>query len=630
MSRLAPLLCVVLAAALQVHKLLVYFPHPADLLDPAKRLTHVDFPVMEYQMEAARRFFDAGGALWGYDPFYLNGFPLSFLWNSNVCLQILGVLTDLPSAEILKLFFAGCIVLEPFLVYTALRNFGIGREAGLWATLVVLLYLKIAHPVLLLASGMLTSYLVVPVFLLAWSLLYRVSTSEPPARVWLLLPWVLAAGLLVHKTFVIFAAPTCAVLAVELLRRRDARRIAYFCGSFAFAFALNAFWIVPALALRHHLDFSFNSFFRHPFTIPVTDWRLLLGERIRGVANGTYLLVTAGAFLALRGLRALRRDGNALLFRMVVATAGTLAFLVAFGFLLPGLEHLHAVRFHFALGTLLSVPGAALLDRALRAPAHRANAWRAGLLALAAGSLALPNYERVLGRAIAAGEPTLLQRVPLFRFEDDPAVREAGAVRAWLLAHVPPGEGIFLSTYPGNHYLSGLYVGSGLRFVSAPYNHIYLEHNYVNRYFQDVLRGSREPPHMWGGEPRAALSPDDFARWARFFGARWWVVDRAGSDYDLAAIDGMTRVETLGRTEIYRYDAPMSDFAAGAGDVEREYGRIVIRNARPEDGALVLKMHWFDGFRVKGALGIRPAFVEGLPVPFVRIEDPEPTVELRF
>lgn len=633
MRRLFPLACIGLAAYLQVSKVFAYFGSAANIVDPARRLTHIDFPVLEYQMESARRFYEASGSLWGYDPFFLNGFPLSFLWNSNVALQGLGVLfSGVPSAELLKLFFVGCVVLEPFLIYAALANFGIGREARLWTTVGTLLYLKLAHPVLLLVSGMLTSYLAFPLFLCAWSLMYRLARDDDASwRLRLALPPLLALALLLHKSFLVFASPVCAVLALDLLRRRDTRRIALFCGSFAFAFAANAFWIAPALRLADGVDFSYSSFFRHPLGIPVTDWRLLLGERVTGLLNGAYLLLAVGAFLAWRGLVSLRRDGRRLLFQLVAATAGTLGFLIAFGHLVPGLEGLHAARFFWGLGVVLSVPAAYRLDAVLAAAsAARHRAIAAALLLLTALSLALPNYERFIRASIASGEPTLLQKLPIFQFDEPRQVREAAELRDWLERHVAPGDNIFLSTHPGNHYLASLYAGSGLRFASAPYNHIYLKYNYLNRYFQDVLRGGLDPGHMWGGEPLFERPAGDFAELARFFNVRWWVVDRSGAELILSDIEGMTRVATLGDYEIHRYDVPMSDFLVGTGELQVDYGRIVIRNARPEGGVLVLKMHWFDGFEVEGARGIAPHAVEGLPLPFVRIDEPGPTVELSF
>ncbi len=88
------LLAITVIGFLQASKILVCFRDIGHVFD-ASRIDHVDYPTLEYQIEIARRFIEKSGSLWGYDPFYLSGFPLSFLWNSNVFLQCLGQL--LPS-----------------------------------------------------------------------------------------------------------------------------------------------------------------------------------------------------------------------------------------------------------------------------------------------------------------------------------------------------------------------------------------------------------------------------------------------------------------------------------------------------------------------------------------------------
>jgi hypothetical protein len=289
------------------------------------------------------------------------------------------------------------------------------------------------------------------------------------------------------------------------------------------------------------------------------------------------------------------------------------------------------VRFYFGLGTVLGLPVAVGLERLLEKVTPRRRPAAAGMaLAFVASALLLPSYGSLIEADIEARAPSLMQRSALFAFDADRPAAEALDLRSWLKDNIPPSQNIFLSTHPGNHHMSGLYVGTGLRFISAPYNHVFLKHNYVNRYFQDFVRGTRQPQHAWSAPPTFAAGNDRFGELAHFFNVRWWVIDRAGAGVDFGRIAGMTQVHTIGDYAIYRYDVRMSDFLLGSGDLAFDYGRIVIRNARPVSGRLVLKLHWFEDFRVTGATSVGPFPIAGMPLPFVAIMDPGHTVELRF
>ena len=59
------------------------FPTFGSILDPASPVVVVDHAIHEYHGALGARFFREAGTTWGYDPFFMAGYPETPVWDSS-------------------------------------------------------------------------------------------------------------------------------------------------------------------------------------------------------------------------------------------------------------------------------------------------------------------------------------------------------------------------------------------------------------------------------------------------------------------------------------------------------------------------------------------------------------------
>ncbi|HPI76146.1 MAG TPA: hypothetical protein PLK80_05380, partial [bacterium] len=185
-----------------------------------------DFAALKYQCEAAREFHSASGAIWGYDPHFMAGFPLGFVWNSNIALQRLAVLfPDASVDSVLKAFISIGLLLFAPLWWVSLRNFGLTRSEAAFGMALGGAYFMAGMPMLFFLGGMPTAGAGTCLSLLAASFVFKFA-KEGRAASWAGAAAACALALFVHKTSAVALAPAfLAAAAWALLRRRFLRAV---------------------------------------------------------------------------------------------------------------------------------------------------------------------------------------------------------------------------------------------------------------------------------------------------------------------------------------------------------------------------------------------------------------------
>ena len=244
LSRTGALFALCVLGATHTAVALLAFDPFASFLSAAS-IDTFDYCALDYQCHIARETFAASGRLWGYDPYFLAGHVQTFVWNSNVFLQVLAVaLWFLPIGMVLKLVTVFAAAAVPLLVYVGWRGLGFDRRVSLVGALVGVLWfrLTIAHAYWVI--GMTTGFLVLSLSLACLGLMAALWRDQKRAW-WLLL--LLPLTLLVHKTAVVTFVLPATVLVLFRLPLLRARHVGLLAAAGALTLVVNAFWIVPML-----------------------------------------------------------------------------------------------------------------------------------------------------------------------------------------------------------------------------------------------------------------------------------------------------------------------------------------------------------------------------------------------
>ena len=327
---------VVSLLVLHVAGTMILFP-PRALRSPDP-ITSGDGAYHYYQTLAVHRILNRGGHPWGYDPFFMAGYPagVPFDVDAKGAELFCHAFSRLGFPQAFKAWALIALLLAPAMLYAAGRALGLTRAEATAAVGLALLYWHFGRPFLghlrwagkhsfLLASG-----LCVLVLALIWRALdargrgrigWLAGGTALAAAAWQISP--LALPMLVPGLLVLLAG------ALRRLRLRDHGAIAL---GLALVVLVNAGWIVPMLRL-------------HDARLPTSYWLQLRGlQEIAFVyTRKTSIVFAAITVLGCWGLMLLgRRHRSA---GAALAVTGAAWFLAAFfGARVPALARIDPGR----------------------------------------------------------------------------------------------------------------------------------------------------------------------------------------------------------------------------------------------------------------------------------------------
>jgi len=122
------------------------------------------------QCLTAKKLLVSYGKIWGYDPFFLAGYPSGALLDADNKAWELFVFLFSPLSEgfAFKLYFILFFLMYPFLLYGAARNFGLSRSDGIIAAILAILFFYLSPAIDCVSWGMISwvfvSYLSIYIF----------------------------------------------------------------------------------------------------------------------------------------------------------------------------------------------------------------------------------------------------------------------------------------------------------------------------------------------------------------------------------------------------------------------------------------------------------------------------------
>jgi len=603
--------------ALQAFMAVMSFDTREDLFNK-KPVLNVDFTSQYYWAHAAREFYDKDSRLWGYDPYFMAGYPLDFVFNSALPVQIAGLLADDSDlSRVVKVCFVASLLLVPLTLYFALSQFGLEKGPALAATGLGVAYFWAGENSFLAHMGMISGAFMLHFFLVPAGLLWKF-LHERSHRPFSLLVFIVPIAFTVHKTAFVLVLPLAAIWVLFYSRKLSGRELFMIAGIFGLAAIFNLHWLYPFAKYFHlKIENPATTFFQSEGALQIIkDLAAIPGVHPHYGIPLIRLIILATGVL---GIVRLARKEQDLMPPLLVGIA-FLGILSYFGSYVEPLRHLQPYRYVTAY-FYLWLPAAGF---GLAAIYERSTA-------IKGGDIAAPLVFAVVLFLIVAflpGFARFSQVAPLKTAMD----KDSAELVNWVENNTDKSARLLIedinewNTRPGE---KPLYGGARLvhllpllverELVGGPLPNAFIKHHYAG--FHDGKFLKRSIKHMTGPELDRAMGDYNIG-WA----IAWSTESRTRfRNYEAAVL-----MRSIGPFDCFRIKREHSFFLQGSGKVTAEWNRIYLSELKPENGKVVLSYHFANGFRTDPRLVVEAYKTGSDPVGFISIEDPPPKLMLKL
>ncbi len=653
-AAIALLVAVLAAHAIQAVRL---FPTPRALVDNEHPVILVDHALHLYHGAIGSRFLRDHGTTWGYDPFFMAGYPETPVWDSSSNLSILfqALAGGGYHPRAYNIGLLACSILALASIPAGAAAAGVGRWEISLAALLGWLYVHCGWPDVFWRSGLFGFVTASCGIVLLIGLLLRFERRPGAGR------WVAVAGMgavvwFAHVTAPIMILGAALGFTLTTARHHSWRRYAALVAMALFALVVNLVWLVPLWRFRGIR--SVRSF----FMTPTSGWFLISKYLRQDIDSrlGLLILVVGAA-----GLVAWLREGR----RVQAATFGGAALvclaLALFGGQWNVTRTLEPLRFAVPLHLILAVPAGSVLARGTarligrfrdrrRGAVVAAVVWTFALVAAVAtmpGMFLFMAKRLMVQRPLVAGlRPEMNRLVRWLSDNTDASARILFEDQLRLYEDTDPESTHWTPLLP-------VLLGRDARqFIGGEYQLAFIRHHQLAS-FGDFQLGGR-PIDLW--------TPDELRDYCNLYNIGWVVCWSPLSNFCFDQWEEAHRVATLpryhsanrpisdnvyvhqaltsrggpdlaaryisegdGRYVIYRVQRTHSFVLTGEGRVAGvDLNRIELADLVPSEGAVVLSLHWLDTWRTDPPLPVDPVLVSADPVPFVRISISRPLKRL--
>ena len=593
----------------QLSSTLLCFKTPAELFR-AETIINIDWCSQYYWSHAARQFFQGSHRLWGFDPYYMAGYPLDFVFNSSLPVQVSNIIfRPLPIGLVIKWFFFLTFLAAPLNFYFASKNFGLGRGASLGAAALGVSYFWLGEDALFGNWGMLSGSFLLNFYLLAASCFYKY-LSQPGRKSFMLFTVTLALSVLIHKTFVVLIGLPFFILLLIFMRRIKSGAWLSIIGAGVFSILVNGFYLMPLIRfLPNKIEDPNTTFFQN--TQPLQFLADLFPAIFPGGVPIGRILILVPALYGIFQLKKSKETRDLFLFS-AIGLASFFVF-VYFGSFLGILRNLQPYRYLTALFFLLT-PAAGFGLSKIRER-------------FAPTSKTMP--------VVFAGLLLALQFAPSFRIFY--AVSPLSSVwpgkvlslKAWLEKNTDQSGRIMMediNKWEGKlaPYGSSRFVGLAPALmprylVGGPLPNAFIRHHYVS--FHDGLFLNKAIGEYTDRELEEKI---------KLYNIRWAVAWSEVSKHRLEKFPLARLAARFDDLEIFEINNDPEWFLIGTGALKADYDRIELSNLKPENNIVVLKMHWLDGFKARPGCEIFRYQAGGDPIGFLGLKNPAPEVLLEY
>ena len=603
----------------------------ALLFDPVRGivsnqpLIDQDWGLHFHHLKSLEAFWRQDGRLWGYNPFFMAGYPSNTIQDLSIKLFELVALAlssfGGSSVQWFKLAAFCAMASVPWLMWFAARNFFAADEtkdrAGLIAALLGTIYWWNSLPREMFFYGMIgfptASYLSV----LGVSLFHRLAATPVPSG-YLKAGWLLfaAAILPLHVQSVLtFAPPMIALLAAKPVLW-NGRMAGWILAAAALAILANSLWLFPAINHRTD-DVSASIVAQLPLFASTHPWTFLLdylGPSGFWTFRPTFMekgFRLALLLLGVLGIRRLLQNAQRTL-GITLASALLLLFLVTyFGAFVPAVKAWQPLRFKVPFDLFLAIGAAYALTGWLTT----GRAERSSLVPVLLGCGVIAFLFNLV-QSEAAGKMHLRSQLkPELLSVVDWIARETPA-DARLLFEESGDESGFV--YDGA-YLSALLPSlTGRQLIGGPINLYNDRHHFAEFHSGILLKKSVE-----------TLSDEQLRNYLRLYNIGAVVAFHPASIQRLRSIPGLVTVEQrIGPVHLMKVNQQLSWFIEGEGKIKAGWNDLALSEIKGSQ--VILKYHWVEGLTASPSVTIEAVKILDDPIPFIKLVMPPANVHLRI
>ena len=598
----------VLLTVAQIALTLAGFRTRQDLLND-QPIVNVDFSSQYYWAHAAREFHRRQGRLWGYDPWFMAGYPLDFISNSSLPLQMMAVaFPGQPLGRLIKILFILSFALVPLILYAGLIQFGLRPWPALAAAGLGLVHFWLAEPSLFGRWGMISGAFLLSFSFLTLGLLLRYLRERGTGTL-AALAAALALALTIHKTALMLVfAPALIWIALDA-RRLKLRDFLGLVAALAVTALVNRHWLGPFLRfLPLKVEDSATDFFQNTDLLRwIKD--LVPIQAFFGIPLCRLLMIGLGVI----GLIKLRRERSSLFWPLAAGLAffGTFSY---FGSLVPLLRHLQPYRYvseYFYLWLPAAGVGLGSVKERLagRPRLQRASPLLFSLLLLAL--LLMPGFQ-------------YFSLVAPLRTDLD---RDSQDLVAWVKARTDPSARIMIEDINAWEGKQGVYGGARLphllpllcrrELIGGPLPNAFILHHYAS--FQDGRLLNR---------PVSAFRDRDLAEVLDRYNVGWVVCWSEAAKARFQAYPAAGVREDFGTLAVFTLARPHNFFLAGQGGVKADFDSLELSDLATANGRVVVSYHWVDGLRSEPPAKLVKVPAGDDPAGFIGIQDPPASLRI--
>jgi hypothetical protein len=615
MSRKAIFSALVFVLFLSAYSITIFLK-PEDIFSPTPIYTD-DYSMHFSQCLSTKRFLLSEGKCWGYDPFFLAGYPSGALVDADNkgWEMFFFIFSPLSEGFAFKLYLILFLFLYPLFLYGAARNFNLSRGESITATILSMFFFTLSIAMDFVSYGM-VSYVFMCFFsIYLFSLFYKLFEDFTWRR-YLSATFLSALILLMHILFSVHLFIPVLILYVCTWGKRSFSHHVLMLLMVVFILLVNSFWLIPVLqffndktARPENYTFALQiTNLSEIFKVYIAQKTSILYKKIPAL-NNTFMDVILLLF-GICGLSTWWKEKKLKLF-LPFAGGGIFIFIIVYyGSHTNFFPQLQPQRFTVPMNIFLIIPASVGISLALQ------NIFQGKSVTTI---LFIFSLTFVLLVVPIVKPLKIIYRDKLYRLSCEfPAPIKD--LLNWLEANTTPEGRILLedSEFDTSHQYYGAHLPA-------------LFPEYVNREFLCGPRPMYPIKHSYASFTAGLLfekkigdySLEEIKHQFNLYNVKWIVCWSEESKKVFPQFPGyILKLKEIDKFTIYQVNREPSFFLKGKGLVKSDYNRIELSQVVPQDSEVIINYHWMNFFKTNPARKLERVFVGDDPVGFIRIVDP--------
>jgi MFS family permease len=592
------------------------FLKPQDIFSNSPIYTD-DYSMHFSHCLSTKRFLLSEGKCWGYDPFFLAGYPSGALVDADNkgWEMFFFIFSPLSEGFAFKLYLILFLLLYPFFLYGAARNFNLSETQSLLASLLGVLYFYLSLAADFIYWGMLSYTFMCFFSLYIFSLFYKLFERFSWKR-YLILTFLSSLLLLMHiLSPVHLFIPILILYFLNFKKLSPAHHLLMVLMGVVILLA-NSYWLIPTVqffddktARPENYNFSLQIDSISEFINVYVKQKISKLYRRSPELNNTFMDVIL-LLLGICGFFTWWKEKKTQLFLPFFAGVFVTCIIAYYGSHTDFFPQLQPQRFTLPLNIFLIIPGSVGMLLVLQ------NIFKGKDMIATLFIFALV-FVFLFGPVV---KPlNIIYREGLYRMNCEfPALLKD--LLTWVEENTTRKGRILIedSEYTTSHQYYGGHLPA-------------LFPEYVKREFLCGPRPMYPIKHSYASFTAGLLfekktgdySLDDLQQQFNLYNVKWIVCWSEESKKVFSQFPGyILKLKEIDKFSIYQVNREPSFFLKGKGLVKSDYNRLELSQIVSQDSEVIISYHWMKYFKTNPARKLERVFVGDDPVGFIRIVDP--------